>query len=132
VAESALNNVLLDALKPFHPVRVENGAAPGTPDINFVEGWIESKYLDHWPRQGIVKCDHYTPQQRVFAIRRKRSSGNIWFVVQIGKEYLIFDGGVAAEHFGRVDEPTLRSLAIKVWPRSINVQELRDIVSRKK
>ncbi len=131
MAESALNHRLVKALKAYHPVRVENSVCPGTPDIECTLGWIENKFLDHWPRQGIVKIDHYTPQQRVWAIRRSRATGpgrGIWFCLQVDKEVLLFRGEVAAEFAGKCDEATLRSKALQIWNGTLDGSQLIDVL----
>ena len=42
---------LTKALRSLHAVAVENPVHPGTPDINYSEGWIEAKWLRAWPRK---------------------------------------------------------------------------------
>lgn len=106
-------------------MRVENGACPGTPDIECTLGWIECKYLERWPsRVPIVKCEHYTPQQRVWHVKRSRAGGRVFVMIQIARDYLLFRGEVAAEHLGRVDEATLRSVALGSWHGTIDDREL--------
>lgn len=127
MAEKATNIRILKALRSAHldPVRVENGdTSPGTPDINFVWGWIEDKFLDHWPvRGGIVKVPHFTNEQRVWLTRRRLAGGSTWLLLQVGREYLLFDGRAAAEVLGRTEEETLRQAAIKVWSRGLQDME---------
>lgn len=116
MAESALNKRLLEALRPFDPVRVENGACPGTPDIECTLGWIESKYLERWPtRVPIVKCEHYTPQQRVWAIKRRFAGGRVFFMLQVGKDYLLFHGDVAAKIVGHSTKEEMLKATIAHW-----------------
>ena len=128
LAEKATNSRILKALRGarLDPVRIENGdTSPGTPDINFVWGWIEDKFLDHWPRRGgIVKVPHFVQEQRVWLTRRRIAGGGAWLFLQVGREYLLFDGRTAAEVLGLTDEETLRRAAIKVWTSGLNDSEL--------
>jgi len=99
------------------PVSVENPAHPGTPDINFVEGWIELKQLERWPlkAEALVAVRHFTPQQRVWLKRRYQANGNVWLLLQVGDEWLIFNGAVAAECMGRVTRDELYRVASNFW-----------------
>lgn len=115
----------MKALRRFHPVRVENSACPGTPDINCTLGWIEDKWIPRWPKgEGIVKCDHYTPQQRVWAVQRSLAGGRVWLMLQVERDYLLFDGKVAAEVLGRSTQSRLLSNAIMIWQGRIVDEEL--------
>ncbi len=86
---------------------VENPACPGTPDVQFIDGWIECKYLEDWPKRPdtTVRIEHFTPQQRVWLLRRsiacsKRQTerGLAWLVLYVAKtrEHLLFEGEDAA------------------------------------
>jgi hypothetical protein len=105
-------------LRPFlvdaklDPIRVENPIHPGTPDVNLCTGlWIELKYLAGWPARDttIVRIPHYTPQQRVFLFQRWHIAPGSTFLlleVRAEKQWLLFDGNVAAKVVGR--HPAIR------------------------
>jgi hypothetical protein len=104
-----LRPVLLAA--KLDPVRVENPIHPGTPDVNLVGRWIELKCIPSWPVRDttVVRIPHYTPQQRVWLYRRWRySPGSTLLVLEVRSErqWLVFDGDVAAKVVGRV--PAIR------------------------
>ena len=88
------------------PVRVENAVHPGTPDLNLATGvWIELKAIAGWParQQTVVRLTKYTPQQRVWLLRRWRAGGGAWLAlyVQSCRLWYVFDGE-AAQQIGRV------------------------------
>ena len=102
-------------LRPFlvtaklDPVRVENPICPGTPDVNLASGdWIELKTIEDWPRAGLqVRIPHFTPQQRVWLYKRWRAApGTTHLVLEVraAKQWLLFDGDVAAKIVGRTTE----------------------------
>lgn len=91
---------------------VENPACPGTPDLQFMDGWIECKYREDWPAREdtTVRIEHFTPQQRCWLMRRhvackKRDTirGYAWLVLYVAKtrEHLLFDGETAAFHVAK-------------------------------
>ena len=90
------------------PVRVENPIHPGTPDVNLSNGkWIELKCIPRWPVRDttVVRISHYTPQQRVWLYRRwKYAPGSTLLLLEIraDRQWLLFDGDVAAKVVGRV------------------------------
>lgn len=89
------------------PVRVENPIHPGTPDVNLCDGrWIELKCINAWPDRetNLVRIPHFTPQQRVWLYRRwKYAPGSTFLLLEIrsDKQWLLFDGDVAAKIVGR-------------------------------
>lgn len=99
------------------PVRVENPIHPGTPDVNLCDGrWIELKCIPAWPTRDttIVRIAHYTPQQRVWLYRRwKFAPGSTLLLLEVRsvRQWLLFDGDVAAKIVGRKPTADLRQSA---------------------
>jgi hypothetical protein len=127
--ETALNKKVMQLLRGLHPVRVENPACAGTPDINYTGGWIEDKQLPKWPLPGrVVRCEHFTPQQRTWHTMRSLAGGVSYVMLQVGTTYLLFRGWDAAKELGKVDEQTLRDMALGVWERSINQKQFLELL----
>lgn len=124
---------MLTALRPLHGIAVENGALPGTPDVNYVEGWIELKWLPKWPRVNPsrpILLTHFTPQQRLFLLSRTRANGKAWLMLKVGRdEWFLFQGAIAAEHVGRCTRAQLIQHAAKHWPSGLNEMELLQCLS---
>ena len=121
---------LVGALRELDAISVENSAYAGTPDINYIGGWIECKWLRSWPkrRETIVKVSRFHQGQRVWAKRRIKKGGVVWFVLQVGKEWLLIDGAVAAEHIGKVTAYEIRMMAHRYWPNGLDDKEFLDAV----
>lgn len=132
MSEQHMRRRVLQWLKPLDAIPVENPAQPGTPDVNFIEGWVELKKLNTWPkkREAVVICKHFTPQQRNWLFLRTRKNGNAWLLVQVKNEWLLFKGDIAAEHFGKVNRETLCQLAEAYWPSGLRAEELRAKLTR--
>jgi len=91
-----------DRLRPllikqkFDPVRMENSAMPGTPDVNYIEGWIELKYIPRWPvRWSSLKISHYTSEQRAWLMRRWNQGGRCFMLLRVDHDWMLFDGWTA-------------------------------------
>lgn len=124
---------VIAALRRLHAFAVENETAgPGTPDVNYIEGWIELKKLHRWParQDTIVKIEHYSPQQRVFAVKRRRMGGNCWMLLQVANQWLLYDGAVAAVIFNKSTTKEMYEAAHKVWPAGLDKKELLECVSQ--
>ena len=117
-------------LKPLNAIPVENPAQPGTPDVNYVEGWIELKKLNAWPRDGeaVVRVEHFTPQQRNWLKLRRMRGGRAWLLLQVKDEWLLFDGRTAADTLGRVNRHELERLAARHWRNGLRAEELRGML----
>lgn len=105
MSEADLNKRLREALKGFDPVRVENAVGPGTPDINYLQGWIESKFLHEWPKRAdsIVRIPHYVKEQRGWHVRRCAAGGRVWVALEVGDcgEFHLIFADLAAASLGR-------------------------------
>lgn len=127
MTEQHMRQVVIDVLRPLDPISVENSAYPGTPDVNYVEGWIELKYAEAWPvRGGILRIDHFTPQQRVWLTKRARRGGNVFLLLQVGQQWLLFDGQTGAQRVGYEAREALEAVALRNWPKGLNKMELRE------
>jgi len=102
--EQSLNDRIREAIRDLDPVRVENAVGPGTPDINYLGGWIESKQVEAWPKRAStpLRIDHYTAQQRSWHCKRRRAGGRVHLVLEVreNNSFLIFDAATAAMGLG--------------------------------
>ena len=105
------------AMAPLNPIRVENSVLAGTPDVNYIGGWMELKWSRNWPKRedSIVPCDHFTPQQRVFALKRWRAGGASTVFWAVEGTWMLFDGETAARIIGKVTRAELEAQVLRVW-----------------
>ena len=106
------------ALRSLDAQSIENrSAGPGTPDVNYIEGWIELKKAEKWPVQSksVLRLPHFTQQQRVWLRRRWNAGGNAYVLLQVKNEFLLFFGHDAAEWLGRGTRQQLRDAAFRKW-----------------
>lgn len=115
--ESTLARKVRKLLRPLDAMRVENPCLPGTPDIEFIGGWVELKKLDAWPKRPTtpIRLPHFTPQQRLWLTRRMEKGGLSLLLLQVGRDYLLLFGDQAATLIGEATESDLRAAAIEVF-----------------
>lgn len=101
--ESDARTLVLAALRPLDPIYVENAARAGCGDVNYVEGWLELKWLASWPKrpETPVNLPEFTPQQRVFLVKRCRAGGQARVLLRVGKSWLLIPGLWAALRLGK-------------------------------
>ncbi len=112
--EGSLNKLIQHALRDLDPRRVENVVDPGTPDICYVGGWVESKYMTAWPLRADrpVRVLHYRPDQRAWHTRHCQAGGVCHVVIQIATDVLVFNAQWAARHLGNMDRDNLEAAAL--------------------
>lgn len=129
MAESDLRSTVNQLLRPLDAVAVENPAYPGTPDVNYIGGWIELKWERSWPeRGGVLKVEHYTQQQKTWGKRRWMKGGRVCLLLVCGGEWLIFDPVTAAEVVGKSNREQLIERCVKHWPSKPDRKELIECV----
>jgi len=131
----ALNKAGLDATS------VENPACPGTADVQHIDGWLELKFLEAWPKRAetTVRIEHFSPQQRVWLLRRymaceKRGTdhghGQAFLLLYVAetREHLLFDGKTAARRVAKdgADRAMLYRMALLTTK---DLQEIIDYVT---
>jgi len=129
MSERALSNRVMKILKPLDAVRIENMCGKGTPDVNYIGGWIELKQQDKWPKRATtkVRLDHdLTLEQRIWLERRAERGGTTWVLLQVQRDYLLFTGPVAAQVIGHTTREELCDAAYRVWT---NVEFKRDLLA---
>lgn len=105
MSEGDMRGKVIRALRCLDAWAVENRVKPGTPDVNYIGGWVELKWLRRWPKNASispVKVDHFTNQQRICLKQRWRKGGRSFMLLQAaGPNWLLFDGETAAQIVGR-------------------------------
>lgn len=117
MSESILSKEVFRALRKLDPVLVENPKTPGTPDINYISGWVELKYRKEWPKRAssIVTFPKFTPKQRVWLVKRSLSGGKCFLFMQIKFMYILYEGGYAAQNLGKMTRDEILKNALYVW-----------------
>jgi hypothetical protein len=131
MSEADMRRTLIGSLRALDAVPVENRVGPGTPDINYIGGWMELKWLRSWPKQPKtpVKLDHpLLPEQRAWLARRCRRGGQVWLMLQCRREWLLFWGETAAVIIGNVNKSDLLHHVTRYWPNGLNEQELIEVL----
>lgn len=126
MSESGQRGRVTRALRELDAIAVENPVYPGTPDVNYIGGWLELKWLRRWPK-GVdtpVRIDHYTPQQKAWGLRRKRRGGKVHVLLQVQREWLLMDAEFAARHLGEVPRAQLLAGSERVWLQGLVDREL--------
>ena len=132
MSESDMRKKVVKALQPLNAISVENPCLPGTPDVNYIEGWVELKWLREWPKREdtIVRLEHYTKVQRVWAFRRRRMGGQAWMLIQCGREWILMDGAVAAISLGHCTKAELIQRCAAYSDTGLDSAILIDILQR--
>lgn len=134
MSESGQRQRVIKALKTLHAIPVENPMRPGTPDVNYADGWIELKWKRSWPKkpESIVQLPHFTPWQRRWLKKRYEISraGACWLLLQVGREWMLFTGRDAADYVGLVGREGLYKVARVRWTSGLKDKELIECLTR--
>jgi len=103
----SIKPVLVEA--NLDPHRIENIVGDGTPDVNYLNGWIELKHKREWPKREstLVRLPHFTAMQRRWLERRHNLGGKCFLLLRVELDWLLFDGLTAAWYVGRMSKNDL-------------------------
>lgn len=131
MAERDMRQRVIRALRELDAISVENRCGLGTPDVNYVEGWIECKWLRKWPKrpETVVKLDHeLMAGQRAWIKRRAKRDGDVFVLLQCGREWLLIEGHYAACELGKQTREQLIESCAAYWKNGLNDDELVEVL----
>jgi hypothetical protein len=121
--------------KMGHLVRIENGVALGTPDVNGcidgMEFWWELKEMPRWGRPDEpFHIEHYTREQRLWLRARGLAGGRAYLFLRIvtPRTLLLFDWRYAYHYVGEVPQAELESNAILRQTGEFDPHEIIDVM----
>lgn len=119
---------LVKALASLDAVPIENCVGSGTPDINFIGGWIECKWLKSWPKRAEtnpVRFPHPLTKSQGFWLARRWNRGGVTLVcAQVRREWFFFSGATAKDLFGNMKRPEMISEALLYFPNGLDKDRL--------
>lgn len=132
MSESGMRSKLIRTLKSLDAVAVENPTNPGTPDVNYVDGWLELKWLRNWPKrpESVVQLEHYTPQQKLWIRRRTIAGGRCFLVLQCKREWLIFKHPVTMD-VGKLTRQQLYDQVMFRFDKGLDKKTFIEIITEK-
>lgn len=129
MSESDMRSYLVKSLEVLDAVAIENGRLrAGTPDLNFIGGWIECKWLKTWPKGADVNPVRFqhplTKEQGLWLARRWRRGGLALVAAKVSSEWFFFSGETARHTFDRMTRPQMREQALLWFPRGLDKERL--------
>lgn len=116
---------VLNALRAVDAVAIENRVGTGTPDVECTLGWLELKWLRHWPKRAstVVKLKHYKREQRLWLQRRWDKGGLACLLLQHRREWLLY-AAPNAQRVGMLTRAQLYATADYVSNEGLKSEEL--------
>ena len=116
----------------WHPSRIESSAGNGVPDIAFgiprLNGFIELKYRDEWPKKATTKVKvPLRPEQKHWIKNRQEIAGNVWVLFRIADDFFLISGTQALENMEEgwtKDEWYTKYAFSGYWQKRIDFEEL--------
>jgi len=134
MSESDMRSNLVKKLKVLDPVAIESPKTGlGIPDMNFIEGWFECKWMRSWPKgceTNPVRFEHpLTKEQGVWLYRRSLAGGLAMCVCQVaGKEWFLFSGYTIKDRFNKMSRPEMQREAVLYMSNGLDVERLIDFI----
>lgn len=124
--ERMMRKQVVEALRSLDAISIENGVGLGTPDVNYADGWLELKDVDAWPAhpETPLALPHFTPQQRVWHLKRARAGGESYVLLKVGEDWALLDGRWAAQYLGKSTKEVIMTHAVRWWPFQLDGEGL--------
>jgi hypothetical protein len=130
MSEASMWKRVKRALTGCDAIRIENRCELGTPDCNIATGaWVELKIADAPKRGGILTINHYSTEQRVWAVRRAHAGGKTFVLIKISNLWILLKGEVAAKYLNYTTIEELKGVAVKSWQPKLIDHELREFLT---
>jgi hypothetical protein len=116
---------IIKKLRELDPVAIENSVGLGTPDINYIGGWMELKYIKNYPKRSNTKIRlrHFTKVQRNWIKRRYLKGGNVCVLLRIERDWYLFK--YPNTHLlGELDKEEMKEKSTAFWEKKLIVEEL--------
>lgn len=101
--EAGVWKYLRRGMEPYwDAVRIESSSGNGIPDVNYAmavsEGWIEIKYVPHWPKRDTTRIPlELRDEQKIYFIRRLKLKRNVFAFCRIENDFFLLTGEQALE-----------------------------------
>lgn len=113
-------------IRKFAPVSIENAlTTPGLPDLCLTTGWAELKILSKWPVRAStpLRIDHFTAEQKRWAIWWTDHGGMYWLVVKVAREIFLFNAQ-QAQKVGTLTRDEMLANCIAHFPKWPTPEEI--------
>lgn len=123
--ESTFRKIVVQLLRSYHAVAVENALGSGTPDVYCTLGWIELKSLREWPvrEKSPVRLPHFTAMQKHWLSKECACGGKAWLLIKIAREWVLIHG-TKVDTVGAVPRDALLALSARHWNKTPSKEEL--------
>lgn len=122
----------------WHVQSHEDRYSLGIPDlsygINGINGWIELKQIEKWPKNDDtpVAPKKYTSLQVNWIISRGKKGGNCYIMIKVKNDYFIFDWRSARMIKNGMTKNEYIKKALAFWQGQVVVDEFCQILSLKR
>lgn len=131
MSEASMRKNLVKKLSVLDAVSIESPTTGlGIPDVNFIGGWFECKWLRAWPKgcdSNPVKFGHeLTKEQQIWLWRRERQGGLAMVVAQVQQSWFFWSGRKIKEEklWDRMTRPEMIANAELYFPKGLELEAL--------
>jgi hypothetical protein len=107
----------------------------GIPDVNFIGGWFECKWMRAWPKgadKNPVRFPHpLSKEQKVWLWRRQTRGGLAMVVAQVSRSWFFFDGIRIKDKWEKMTRPEMIQEAELYMPNGLEVQKLLNYLKQR-